>query len=364
MSNIRQALLDSRRIVIKLGSSSLPRNATLIEELAKEAKNLRAGGHQLIIVSSGAVAFGFSKLGFPSRPTEVAKQKACASVGQSELMTQYRETFARHGLVTAQILLTHSDLAARRRVNSARETLETLLELGAIPIINENDTVASDEIGFGDNDQLSSMVTPLVDADLLILCTDVEGVLDDNGERIPVLSSDREVGLVKKTGPNVGSGGMGSKIDAARKAARSGAHVVMAQASTPNLISRVSSGEDIGTWVMPHGDTLRARKHWIAYTLRPRGSVLIDSGAANAVLKRGSSLLPVGVVGVSGNFVQGDCVRIISPEGEIGRGLTRMSTPDIARYAGKQSAEIDATFYPSGNSTAIVVHKDDLVHRI
>jgi len=355
----RSELTQSRRIVIKVGSKALARDAELQAKFAQELSGLAGAKRGFVLVTSGAIAFGMSRLGYRTRPKETGKLQAAAAAGQTVLMRRWDEAFSAVGLTVAQVLLTHDDLADRERVNNARDAFAELLAAGAIPIVNENDTVSTAEIRL-DNDQLAAMVAPLVSADLLILLTDVEGVLDKHGKRIPILSEKAELGTVVQAGERLGSGGMSSKLDAAHKACHSGASVVIAQASRPSVIEDIVAGADVGTLV-PRRTALRARQHWIAYTLRPRGTVLVDAGAEKALLAGKSSLLPVGVVGVRGEFNVGDAVRLVGLTGnEIGRGLTRLGALDVSRAAGKQLAELELAF--GGNAKELViVHKDDLV---
>jgi glutamate 5-kinase len=329
--------------------------------LASELAEFCKRDYGFVLVTSGAIAIGCARLGYRTRPKEMAKLQAAAAAGQSVLMRRYDEAFAEAQLTAAQVLLTHSDLADRDRANNAREALAELLSARAVPIINENDTVATEEIKFGDNDQLAGMVTPLVGADLLILLTDVDGVLDSKGKRIPVLLDGTEVGKIEKTGEKVGTGGMQSKLAAARMATRSGAAVVIASATRPQIISQVLAGKDVGTYLPPIHKALRARKHWIAYTLRPRGAILVDDGAARALQGGKSSLLPVGIVGVRGDFLPGDSVELVAPSGScVGRGLTRLSAVDVARSAGKKGESL-ARLFAVSQVDVVVVHKDDLV---
>jgi glutamate 5-kinase len=280
MHPARAALTKAQRIVVKVGSRAIAGDRDLVRELAAQLHELDDGKRSFVVVSSGAIALGWPRLGYKKRPKEMPGLQASAAAGQSVLMQRYSEAFAATNRVAAQVLLTHSDLTDRERVNNARQALAALLEARAVPIINENDTVATEEIRFGDNDQLASMVTPLVGADLLLLLTDVEGVLDDAGVRIPLMQDDLKVGTVKTAGH--GTGGIGSKIDAARKASRAGASVVIGSALHERIIAEVILGKDVGTLFVPHPSTLRARRHWIMYTLRPRGDVLLDDGAARA----------------------------------------------------------------------------------
>jgi glutamate 5-kinase len=357
----RSAVVQARRIVVKIGSRAIAGDPLAPQRMAQEIAEQRKRKRSFVLVSSGAIALGFSRLGYRSRPTEMARLQASAAAGQSVLMRRYDEAFAAVGLTAAQVLLTHADLADRERVNNAREALAALLEAGAVPIVNENDTLATDEIRFGDNDQLAAMVSPLVGAELLVLLTDVEGVLDARGRRIPVMTADAEVGSVRSNAQRVGSGGMSSKLDAARKATRSGASVVIAPAGRENILTELLAGEDVGTLFPCSGPPLKARKHWIMFTLRPRGALLLDEGAVRAVRGGKSSLLPVGVLGVRGQFNPGDAVRLLAPDtSEVGRGLTRIGALDVARAAGKKGSELEMLF-GAGGSDLVVVHKDDLV---
>jgi glutamate 5-kinase len=357
----RTELVNARRIVIKIGSRALARDTEIYRRMAEQIAKLMEQKRSCVLVSSGAIAIGCERLGYRTRPKEMPKLQAAAAAGQSVLMRRYDEAFGDLGVTAAQVLLTHADLADRERLNNAREAFAALLDAGAIPIVNENDTVATDEIRFGDNDQLASMVVPLVGADVLVLLTDVEGVLDVDGKRIPVMTDDMRIGSVDQTSERVGTGGIESKIDAARKARRSGASVVIGPAARPSVLCDLMDGADVGTLFPRTGNALRARKHWIAFTLRPRGAVLLDDGAVRAVQAGKSSLLPVGVLGVRGQFNPGDSVRLLAADGsEVGRGLTRLGALDVARAAGKKRHELQVLFGIDGQDM-VVVHKDDLV---
>src|SRR5258706_4348072 len=313
------------------------------------------------MVSSGAIALGVQKLGLAARPKEMALLQAAAAAGQNVLMRLYEEAFARRGLAVAQVLLTNADLSDRTRANNAREALAALLDAKVVPIINENDTVAVDEIRFGDNDLLASMVTPLVSADLLILLSDVPGLLDAKGERVPLVRNVTRDARPLVTGAtsSSGTGGMASKVEAARRAMLAGASVVVADARDPRTIGAILAGEDVGTLSIPHAQRMQARTHWIAFTLRPKGAILLDHGAVVAVAERGRSVLPVGVLGVRGDFAPGDAVTLVGPDGrEIGRGLARLGASDTAAIAGKKSEELAAL---RGDDDIVVVHRDDLV---
>ena len=357
----RPELLKTRRLIVKIGSRTIASDPTFPARLARQVAALAEQKCSSVVVTSGAVALGWSRLGYKAKPKEVALLQASAAAGQSVLMRRYDEAFGELGLTSAQVLLSYADLADRERLNNAREALAALLDAGAVPIVNENDTVATDEIRFGDNDQLASMVVPLVGADLLVLLTDVEGVLDESGQRIPIMTPDAQMVVLQTSADRVGSGGMASKVDAARKATRSGAAVVIAPAGRPDVLTEIFSGADIGTLFPQLGAPLKARKHWIAFTLRPKGSVFLDSGAVQAMREGKSSLLPIGVIGVAGDFNAGDAVRLVALDGsEVARGLTRLGTADVARAAGKKRAELEVQFGLAA-SELIVVHKDDLV---
>lgn len=357
----RPELSNARRIVVKVGSRSLATDTELIPRLAREIAELKAAKRSIVLVSSGAIALGVQRLGYGTRPKETGRLQAAAAAGQSVLMRRYDEAFGALGVTTAQVLLTHSDLAERERMNNAREALAALLDAGAVPIVNENDTVATEEIHFGDNDQLAAMVAPLVGAEVLVLFTDVIGVLDPDGQRIPVMTDSSSLGRVKSTGARVGSGGIESKIDAARKACHAGAAVVIASALQPGALGEILTGGDVGTLFPAVGAPLRARQHWIMFTLRPQGTIVLDAGAVNAVRAGRASLLPIGVLGVRGEFAPGDAVRLVAPDGtEIGRGLARLGALDAARCAGKKGDALESVL-GAGRTEAVVVHKDDLV---
>lgn len=356
---IRSTLVAARSIVIKIGSGSLTKNTSLPAEIAMQCARLRQEGRAVVLVSSGAVALGAKRLGYAERPTEREKLQAAASVGQSELMWRYDQAFQEVGMITAQVLLNHTDLSNRKRLNNARAALKALTDAGAVPIVNENDAVSTDELSFSDNDHLSAMVTPLVDADALLLLTNVDGVLDANQQRIPILRHPEEF-IDQGSDSSWGTGGMRSKLSAAKKARRAGATVVVAGAFIPQIITKVFEGQDVGTCFPPLDNILRARHHWIAYTLKPRGTLFIDAGAERALCEDGGSLLPVGVHGLRGEFRRGDAVRIVGPDREeIGRGLCRMTTLEVARSAGRNQQQLAEL--PEAGTEEVVVHRDDMV---
>lgn len=369
----RELLQQVRRVVIKVGSRVLTVEGggldyDAITRLCDEMAGLRQQGIEVILVSSGAVAAGRDALRSADTTLTIPQKQAAAAVGQPLLMQAYQQACTRHGLVTAQILLTAEDLANRNRFLNARTTLEALLTAGALPVINENDSVAVAEIKFGDNDNLSALVTSLAEADLLLILTDIEGLYSANpasdpaAELIPLVRSiTREIErMAGGSGSSVGTGGMATKVTAAKKAARFGVPTILAPGKQPGVISAAVSGQEIGTLFLPATDGLNRRKHWIAYTLRPAGKVLVDAGAQRALVDKGTSLLPSGITGVEGRFERGRCVRICGPDGtEIARGLADYSSSEIQLIAGHKSAEIEQLLgYRYGDD---VVHRDNLV---
>lgn len=357
----RAVLRDARRIVVKVGSRALSSSGESFTILANQVAAQRKAGRSVVVVSSGAIALGWKRLGLEARPKGMAPLQAAAAAGQSSLMGAWEQALDVHGIVAAQVLLTHADLADRERYLNARAALDALLEFGAVPIINENDTVAIEEIRFGDNDELSAMLAALLGADVLVLLTGVDGLLDAAGERVSVVRSVDEVrDLVRAEKSTEGRGGMESKLEAARRATRAGVPVVIANADDPAVLARIFGGEDAGTVFLPQGTKLASRKHWIAYTLKPKGSIVVDPGAAKAIASGKHSLLPAGVLGVRGSFHAGDPVRIVDAAGkEIARGLTRYGTQELASLAGAKSVEIEARLGRPGDE--VVVHRDDLV---
>jgi glutamate 5-kinase len=358
---VRPGVADARRLVVKIGSRALARDRERIRKLSQQVALAMGGGRKVVLVSSGAIALGMERLKLATRPRAIARLQAAAAVGQSDLMRAWEDAFAEQGLAVGQVLLTHSDLADRDRYLNARAALEALLELGAVPVINENDAVAVDEIRFGDNDQLAAMVATLVGADLLVLLTDVNGLLDANQARVSLVEDiDAAMELVRPGGSELGSGGMASKLDAARRATRRGVPVVIAEAARDDVLAAVMSGADVGTLCLPKGAGMASRKHWIAYTLKPQGVLVVDDGARAAVATGKRSLLAAGIVGVRGDFDAGDPVSIMSVDGrEIARGLVRYGTGDAARLAGARTQDIEARLGRPG--AAEVVHRDDLV---
>ena len=369
----RRRLGDARRVVVKVGSALLTKPGTglareWIRVWCEEIHRLLGPHRQMLLVSSGAVAEGVARLGLKTRPATVHALQAAAAVGQMGLVEAYEQAFAAHGRRTAMVLLTHDDLADRQRYLNARATLEKLLELGVIPVINENDTVATDEIRFGDNDTLAALVTNLLQADALIILTDTDGLHEEDPRRHPgaPLVSWADAGdehldaMVVGVAGQLGRGGMVTKLKAARIAARSGAHTVIAGGREADVLTRIFAGEAVGTLLTASILPLDARKRWIAGQLRVRGDLVLDAGAVEAVSTRGVSLLPVGVVAVRGRFVRGDVVRCLDAEGQvIGQGLVNYSSEEAQRLIGAASSEI-------GKRLGFVlepelVHRDNLV---
>ncbi len=354
----RARLSRARRIVVKIGSRALADDPKAYTNLARSVAAAQREHRSIVLVSSGAIALGTTRLQMRARPREIAKLQAAAAAGQTALMRAYEDAFGALNIPVAQVLLTHADLADRARSNNARAALAALLDAGAVPILNENDSVSVEEIKFGDNDQLAALVTPLVDATLLVLLSDVEGLLDTDGKRIPVV---HDVGaealphVRRATRGGPGTGGMASKVEAARRATLIGADVVVADARAPGVVDLILRGDDVGTVFVASPRKLSARRYWIAFTLRPRGTIVLDAGAAEAVRSKGRSILPVGIVGVRGDFRAGDAVRIVNHDGkEIGRGLARAGVLDAARLAGK------APDSEEKGDAEVLVHRDDL----
>ncbi len=363
----RSLLPSAKRVVVKIGSRLIAeapasRPATIADQVAE----LRRRNLEIVIVSSGAIALGLPRLGLSQRPTEMPALQAAAAVGQSRLMQMWEHGFAAHHIEIGQVLVTHDDLGDRRRFLSARLTLRALLDAGVVPIINENDTVATEEIKFGDNDQLAALVCNLVSADALVILTDVEGVRDANGVRMPIVRDiDREATPVAGgTTSGVGSGGMASKVGSARIVTRTGVPAVVAPGREPDVLLRVLAGADVGTLFVPPpragSGVLSSRKHWIAYGAKPSGKLTIDDGALRALRDAGKSLLPAGIVAVDGDFELGDTVSIVTRTGdEFARGLAAYPAVDLRKILGLQSAGIEAKLGYKSIDEAI--HRDDLV---
>jgi len=340
----------------------------VIDQLAAQIESAMRAGREIVIVTSGAVAAGRARLS-KLRGATIAARQAAAATGQIELMSAWARAFAVHGRTVAQILLTHQDLAERRRRQNANQTIAELLGAGVIPIVNENDTVAVEEIRLGDNDVLSSLVASLVQAQLLIILSDVDGVLTadprqrSDARLIPVINDpEAEMrGLVAEHAGPLGSGGMATKLKAARQAARGGIAVIIARGREAGIVTAaLDPAREAGTLILPAGVRLKSRKHWIAFALRPAGSLAVDKGAADALCNRGRSLLPSGVKEVRGDFGGGDCVSLFDPDGvEFGRGLVNYPASDVLKVAGRRSTEIPALLgYKVADE---IIHRDNFV---
>ncbi|HVF90613.1 MAG TPA: glutamate 5-kinase [Blastocatellia bacterium] len=369
MSERRQALAHARRVVIKLGTAVLIREeggiaeerfASFVEAVAK----LKSDGREVLLVSSGAVGLGFKQLGLPRRPEPLPLKQACAAVGQGRLMALYSQAFDRLGVETAQVLLTEEDFSNRRRYLNLRSTITRLLELNVVPIINENDTVSTAElealdqgsfvkINFGDNDKLSALVASKIEADLLVMLTDVDGLYTANpngsseARLVPVVEeiTPEIEALVDEgraaSGPRLGRGGMRTKIEAARIATRTGCAAVIAGGKLPSVIDRVFAGEDIGTLFLPKAG-LRGRRRWIAFAATIKAAVVVNEGARRALVERKASLLAAGVVEVRGGFKRGDVVSVLDErEREFARGIVNYSSAEARKISGLRSDKID-----------------------
>jgi len=371
--NLRQIPIESvRRVVVKVGSNVLTApgglNVKVMRELARQIGTLMDRGLEIILVSSGAMASGVKKIGLERRPDELPRRQAVAAVGQAGLIMEYEKVFERHGRKVAQILLTSEDLTSRKRYLNARNTLNTLLEWKIVPIINENDTVSVEEIKLGDNDNLAAMISLLMDADLLISLSDIDGLFTKDprthadAQLIPVVAAitkgtEKAAGSIP--GP-LGTGGMMSKLAAARKVNSAGVPMVIAKGDKPDILTRLLDGEPHGTYFVPRREKLTRRKCWIAFSLKPKGSLTVDAGAKTALTRRGKSLLASGVVGVQGEFAVGAAVEFRGPEGEpLGVGLVNYSAADIRRVMGLRSQHIRQVL--GHKSYDEVIHRDNLV---
>jgi len=370
---MNSVIQKAHRIIIKVGSSLVTNDGrgldhAAIARWAAQIAGLRALGKQVVLVSSGAIAEGMLRLGFERRPTDIHELQACAAVGQMGLAQIYETSFRAHGLGTAQVLLTHADLADRERYLNARSTLTTLLRLGVVPIINENDTVVTDEIKFGDNDTLGALVANLIEADALIILTDQQGLYSADPRKDPaaVLIQQGRAGdaaleaMAGGAGSSLGRGGMLTKILAAKRAAKSGAHTVIAYGREHDVLARLADGEAIGTELVAQTGHLTARKQWMADHLHTAGLVVLDAGAVQKLTGEGKSLLPIGVVEVKGEFGRGAVITCINAEGvPVARGLCNYTSAETRRIMRKPSSEIEAILgFVEGKE---LIHRDNLV---
>ncbi|MET8682116.1 glutamate 5-kinase [Streptomyces sp. NPDC004647] len=368
---VRDGVAGARRIVVKVGSSSLTTaagglDADRVDALVDVMAKVRSGGErEIVLVSSGAIAAGLAPLGLQRRPRDLARQQAAASVGQGLLVARYTASFARYGVRVGQVLLTSDDTSRRAHYRNAYRTLDKLLAMGALPVVNENDTVATDEIRFGDNDRLAALVAHLVRADLLVLLSDVDGLYDGDpsspgASRIPEVAGPQDIagisiGSAGKAG--VGTGGMVTKVEAARIAAAAGIPVVLTSATR---VADALAGRAGGTYFHPTGRRSADRLLWLAHASTPRGSLTLDEGAVRAVVERGSSLLPAGIASVEGDFAAGDPVELRDTEGRaVARGLVNFDAKEIPRLLGRSTRDLARELGPAYERE--IVHRDDLV---
>jgi glutamate 5-kinase len=370
--NRKQMLAKVRRAVIKVGSGVLTRssglNLNVIDDLTTDIAGLRKKGLEIILISSGAIAAGLRKLGISKRPDDVSQMQALAAMGQSHLIMAYEEAFSRHGAKVAQILLTRDDLANRRRYLNARNTLLTLLGWNIIPVINENDTVVVDEIKFGDNDNLGALVTHLSDAQLLVNLTNIDGLYDkdprthEDAQLLKVVGKiDRRITRMAGAIPGfLGTGGMASKITAAKKVAVAGVPTIIANGLRPHILKEIFTGKPLGTLFLSDEAGLSKRRQWIAFTKSLKGTITIDAGAEEALLKNGKSLLPSGIVAVAGRFSMGDAVAVNNQQGRrVALGMVNYSSGDLTKIKGVKTSQIAAILGYRYDDEAI--HRDNLV---
>ena len=370
---MKSVAADARRLVVKVGSSLVTNEGQGLDHAAlarwaEQIAELKRRKKDIVLVSSGAVAEGMQRLGWKRRPSALHKLQAAAAVGQMGLVEAYESCFRKHDLHTAQVLLTHEDLADRKRYLNARSTLRTLIDLGVVPVINENDTVATEEIRFGDNDTLAALVTNLIEADALVILTDQPGLYTRDPRRHPdaELVCEAKAGdpalekMAGGVGSHVGSGGMLTKVLAAKRAARSGAATIIASGREPDVLVRLASGEAIGTQLIAKTMTLAARKQWMADHLQVRGKVRLDDGAVRALMTEGKSLLPIGVFEASGEFERGEVVSCLDSDGhEIARGLVNYNSAETRKILKSPSHEIEARLGYIDEPE--LIHRDNLV---
>jgi glutamate 5-kinase len=366
-------LASAHRIVVKIGSSLLTNAGAgldrgAIADWARQVAQLRARGIEVLIVSSGAIAEGMKRLGWTKRPRAVSELQAAAAVGQMGLVQMWESCFAEQSLHTAQVLLTHEDLGDRQRYLNARTTLKSLVALGVVPIINENDTVVVDEIRFGDNDTLGALVTNLIEADVLVILTDQKGLFSADPRKAPdaTLIARAQAGdpaieaMAGGAGSAIGSGGMLTKVLAAKRAARSGAHTAIAWGREPEVLVRLFTGESIGTLLESGTPPVAARKQWLADHLKPSGRITLDAGAVKALVSDGKSLLAIGATAVDGHFERGEVVSVAAPDGrEIARGLVNYGATETARILRRPTSEIEAVLGYLAEPE--LIHRDNLV---
>ncbi|MCA9113879.1 MAG: glutamate 5-kinase [Planctomycetaceae bacterium] len=374
MANLvrRELMETAKTVVVKIGTNVLSRDDDTLDvdclrHIASQIHLIRESGRRVVVVSSGAVGAGIGLLGLKQRPTDLPHLQAAAAIGQAHLIRLYDDCLRPHGYHAAQLLLTANDFKNRNRYLNVRNTLSTLFELGAVPIINENDTVSVKEIRFGDNDRLAAMVTSLLRSPLLVILSVVKGLYDGDpanpdSRLVPLVREwdDSLLQLASDSQSSRGTGGMQSKLEAIRQATAVGESVIIANGKQPDVLRRILDGEEIGTLFLPSGASLSARKRWIGYTVVPKGQLLLDDGACQAILQKGRSLLAIGISQVTGVFGRGELVSLCRQDGqEIARGLTNYDSKDIQQIAGRRTGKIAETL---GNAPYTeVVHRDNLV---
>ncbi|MBU0594183.1 MAG: glutamate 5-kinase [Gammaproteobacteria bacterium] len=370
---MKSILENSRRLVVKVGSSLVTNSGAGLDHVAianwaVQIAELKKMGREVVLVSSGAVAEGMQRLGWKKRPSAIHDLQAAAAVGQMGLVQVYETCFRQHGLHTAQVLLTHDDLSNRKRYLNAKTTLRTLLQLNVIPIINENDTVVTDEIRFGDNDTLGALVTNLIEADTLVILTDQSGLFSADPRKDPsaTLIQEARAGdpelekMAGGAGSDIGRGGMLTKILAAKRATRSGAHTIIASGHEQDVLVRLARGEVIGTQLIAEAMPIAARKQWLADHLQVRGKIILDEGAARALGQEGKSLLPIGVCDLSGDFERGEAVTCIDLNGrEIARGLVNYASGEVKKIMRQPSNKIESILGYVDEME--LIHRDNLV---
>jgi glutamate 5-kinase len=368
----RQHLPAARRWVVKVGSSLVTNNGLgldrqAIAHWAHQLVALQQQGKQIVLVSSGAVAEGVSRLALQARPKQIHLQQAAAAVGQMGLVQAYESCFMEHGVHAAQILLSHADLSDRTRYLNARSTLTTLLEMGVLPVVNENDTVATAELCFGDNDTLAALVANLINADLMVVLTDQDGLFSADPRHNPdaklvqaAAAGDSSLDGMAGTGSSLGRGGMQTKLSAAKLAARSGTDTVIANGRIDQVLSRLGQGEQLGTLLYADSEPMTARKQWLAGQLSLQGSLQLDKGAVRVLRESGSSLLAVGIKAVRGQFTRGEVVACVDETGaEIGRGLVNYNVDEVRQLLGQSSAQIEEILGYAGDEE--IIHRDNLI---
>ncbi len=372
MIQTRSDIAHVRRVVVKIGSSLLADAKSgirqdVVDHLVNELAALIAAGKQVVVVTSGSVALGRVRMNWVNRELSVHEKQAAAAIGQPKLMRAYSKAFARHRLSVAQMLLTKDDLRHRRRYLNTNNTSETLFSAGVIPVVNENDTVVVSEIKFGDNDSLGALVSLVVDADLLVMLTDVPGLYDSNpaknadARRIDIVShvNEEHLAMAGDTGSSFGTGGMASKLDAARVATKGGVASAIISGKEIGILTRLLNGDDVGTLFLCGVDRHSKRQHWISEILQANGQIQVDDGAAHALLENGSSLLPIGVIDIRGVFDKGDCVEIVGPNGVIAKGLCNYTAEEMRQIMGHVSGDIEQLL--GFHDFSSVIHRDNLV---